>query len=67
MMLINKKKDQFSDAYISEIDKRLTEFDCIHAQSAQQKVEIEKYQHIFKQRDQIWKSEKKKSIWDFEE
>lgn len=67
MMLINKKKDPFSDAYISEIDKRLTEFDCIHDQSARQKVEIEKYQHIFKQRDQILKSEKKKSIWDFEE
>ena len=66
-MLMNKKKGQFPNAYISEIDKRLAEFDRIHVQSARQRVEIEKYQHIFKQRDQLLQSEKKGSIWDFEE
>lgn len=67
MMFINKKKNRFPGAYISEIDKCLTEFDRTHAWSKRQKVEIEKYQHIFKQRDHPLQPESKKSIWDFEE
>ena len=37
--------------FVSEIDKKLAEFDRTHAPSASQKAETQKYERIFKRRD----------------
>ncbi|WP_267256496.1 CBU_0585 family protein [Coxiella endosymbiont of Ornithodoros maritimus] len=67
-MFIKKKNAQkFPAAYISEIDKRLAEFDRSHAWSTRQMAEIKKYQRIFQLRSQPLQPAKKPSIWDFGE
>ena len=67
-MFIKKKNAQkFSTAYISEIDKRLAEFDRTHAWSGRQMAEIKKYQCIFQLRSRRLQPAKKPSIWDFGE
>lgn len=37
--------------FVSEIDKKLAEFDSTHPKSASQQAESEKYQRIYQQRD----------------
>jgi len=37
--------------YVSEIDKKLAEFDETHPKSAAQQAEYDKYQHIYQLRD----------------
>jgi hypothetical protein len=37
--------------YVSEIDKKMAEFDATHSKSPEQKAEIKKYQHIYQLRD----------------
>jgi hypothetical protein len=37
--------------YISEIDKKLAEFDQSHANTPSQQAEIDKHQRVFDQRD----------------
>lgn len=41
--------------YVSEIDRKLAEFDRTHQPSAAQQVEIDKYQRIYQLRDQVRK------------
>ncbi len=37
--------------YVSEIDKKLAEFDAIHPKSRSQQAEYDKYQRIYRLRD----------------
>lgn len=37
--------------FVSDIDKKMAEFDATHPKSAAQKAEYEKYQRIFQRRD----------------
>ena len=37
--------------FVSEIDKKMAEFDATHAKSAAQKAEYDKYQRIYQRRD----------------
>ena len=37
--------------FVSDIDKKMAEFDATHAKSAEQKAEHEKYQRIYQRRD----------------
>lgn len=37
--------------YVSEIDKKLAEFDATHAKSPAQQAEFNKYQSIYRKRD----------------
>ena len=39
--------------FVSEIDKRLAEFNATHAKSAAQQDEIDKYSTIYEQRDKV--------------
>ena len=39
--------------FVSEIDKRLAEFNATHAKSAAQQAEIDKYSRIYEQRDKV--------------
>lgn len=51
--------------YVSEIDRRLAEFDRTHRLSRSQQAEIKKYEWIYKHRDNPIVIEKKKDIWKF--
>lgn len=64
-MFIKKKNPQYRGVFISEIDKRLAEFDRTHDLSETQAAERKKYERIFKLRSEAIQSKKKKSIWDF--
>jgi len=37
--------------FVSEIDKKMAEFDASHPKSASQQAEMNKYQRIYQQRD----------------
>jgi hypothetical protein len=51
--------------FVSEIDKKMAEFNATHAKSAEQQAEFEKYQRIYRLRDvpteQVVKSD---TLWD---
>lgn len=64
-MFIKKKNFQHHSAFISKIDKRLSEFELTHELSDTQTTEKKKYEHIFKLRSKIIQLQKEKSIWDF--
>ena len=50
--------------FVSEIDKKLKEFDSTHPKSASQQAESEKYQRIYQLRDVATEVEKQKDdIW----
>lgn len=51
--------------FVSEIDKRLAEFDHTHAKSATQQAEINKYKAIYQKRNQATVINKPKDLWDF--
>ena len=55
-----------SGAYISEIDKRLADFDQNNAWSATQLAEIIKYKRIFHLRNNPSPTIKGKILWDFD-
>lgn len=64
-----RKKNNYqktSGAYISEIDKRLADFNQNHAWSATQVAEIKKYKRIFHLQNTPSTSVKRKTLWDFE-
>ena len=57
-----KKIDRY---YVSEIDKKMAEFNQLHPNSASQQFEHEKYQAIYKRRDNAIKaSPDQNDIWD---
>ena len=62
---MKKKNPQYRGAFISEIDKRLAEFDRTHDLSETQAAERKKYERIFKLRSEAIQPKKEKSIWDF--
>lgn len=64
-MFIKKANSQYRGAFISEIDKRLAEFDRTHARSETQTAERKKYERIFKLRSEAIKPKKEKAIWNF--
>lgn len=64
-MFIKKKNSQHHSAFVSKIDKSLSEFDRTHELSETQITEIKKYKHIFKLRSNATQLRKEKSIWDF--
>lgn len=50
--------------FVSEIDKKLAEFDSTHPKSASQQAESEKYQRIYQQRDTPTDADKQKEdLW----
>ena len=49
--------------FVSEIDKKLAEFDATHPQSPAQRAEFEKYQHLYRLRDVPTESVKKPNDW----
>ncbi len=53
--------------FVSEIDKKLAEFNESNAKSPAQQAEIDKYEHIYKLRDHATVVEKDKDIWDLGE
>ncbi|WP_100622934.1 CBU_0585 family protein [Candidatus Coxiella mudrowiae] len=64
-----RKKNNYQKtlgAYISEIDKRLIDFNQNHAWSATQVAEIKKYKRIFHLQNTRSPSVKRKTLWDFE-
>lgn len=51
--------------FVSEIDKKLAEFDSTHTRSASQQAEYEKYQRIYLKRDTaVDMNKEKESLWD---
>lgn len=64
-MFVKKRNSRYRGAFISEIDKRLAEFDRTHDWSETQDAERKKYERIFKLRSKAIQSRKEKSIWDF--
>lgn len=51
--------------YVSEIDKKLAEFDNTHPKSAAQQAEYDKYQKIYQFRDEPTdQNDKKNDLWD---
>ena len=64
-MFIKKKKPRYHGAFISEIDKRLAEFDRTHDWSETQVAERKKHESIFKLRSEPIEPQKEKAIWDF--
>jgi len=61
-MHIKKHHQRTDKNFISEIDKRLTEFKRTHANTATQQAEIDKYQKIYKLRDHAIVEKSKKSL-----
>lgn len=55
-----------SGTYISEIDKRLSDFDQSHTRSDAQQAELTKYKRIFYLRNNPSFTTKGKDLWDFE-
>lgn len=50
--------------YVSDIDKKLAEFDAINPKSAAQQAEYKKYQRIFQRRDNITEeAPAEKDVW----
>lgn len=50
--------------YVSEIDKKLAEFDQTHGKSASQMAEIAKYRAVFEKRDKaVIDSEESSELW----
>jgi hypothetical protein len=43
--------EKIDKQYVSEIDKKMAQFNETHPLSAQQKAERDKYQHIYRLRD----------------
>ena len=64
-----RKKNNYrkiSGAYISELDKYLTNFDQNHTWLAMQLAEFTKHKRIFYLRDNSLSIVKEKALWDFE-
>jgi hypothetical protein len=59
------RKQKTLKHYVSDIDRRLAEFDHTHRLSPSQQAEIKKYEWIYKHRDNPIAPEKKKDIWKF--
>ena len=52
--------------YVSDIDKKLAEYNATHPKTASQQVEIDKYQRIHQLRDQaVDQADVEEDIWDF--
>lgn len=49
--------------YVSNIDRKLAEFDRTHRLAPSQQAEIKKYARIYKHRDNPIPAEKKTDIW----
>lgn len=57
--------DKIDKHYISDIDKKLAEFDRTHPKSPAQQAEYDKYQVIYHKRDiQTDEEIEKEDIWD---
>ncbi len=50
--------------YVSEIDKMLTAFDQTYPKSESQLAEIQKYERIYKLRDEPIEKKKEDQIWE---
>lgn len=50
--------------YVSDIDKKLSEFDSTHVPSPSQKAEMEKYKRIYELRDHAKKKEPEVKLWE---
>ena len=49
--------------FVSEIDKKMAEFDATHQQSAAQQAEFNKYQRIYHMRDVPTECTDRDSLW----
>ena len=62
---IVSKMKKIDKHYVSEIDKKMAEFDASHAKSPEQKAEIKKYQWIHQHRDiAIDSAADKDGLWE---
>ena len=58
------KSNAIQHHYVSDIDRRLADFDRTHEWSPSQRAEIEKYKTIYNQRDHVVSVKQKENIWD---
>jgi len=56
-------KNKIDKNFVSEIDKKLAEFDRTHPKSPSQLAEIKKHLQVFKLRDKATDSEAQKDLW----
>lgn len=64
-MFIKKQHQKTDKNFVSNIDKKLAEFNRTHTKSASQDAEINKYKRIYKLRDHAIVEKKKKDLWEF--
>lgn len=56
-------KNKIDKNFVSDIDKKLAEFDRTHPKSPSQLAEIKKHLNVAKRRDQAIDGDAKKDIW----
>lgn len=60
---MNSENRKIDKRFVSEIDKKMAEFDATHAKSASQKAEIDKYQKIYQLRDVPTEQSLEDDLW----